>query len=348
VRATLIGAGRIARQHLACLRELPDVDVVAVCDVSRARAECAAERFGIPGYYTDSRVMLSEVRPDVVHITTPPTSHFPLAMAALDAGAHVIVEKPIALNYTEAEALAYRASEQGRVLVENHNYVFNAATQQIRQLLVSGEFGDITHVEVFVCLNVLGVEGSYERATAHHSAFDIPGGAIADFLTHLASIAYTFIGAHHWARASWARKFRSPLPYDEFRALVEGERGSATLAFSANTQPDAFWLRVYGTKMQAVANLFERRLTVSRLYDCPKPLIAFKNALQEAKDLRKSAYSTLLHKINGSPGAYDGLWQLLTTTYRSLNAGAPPPVSITQLLAVNRLVSDLRADGGQE
>jgi predicted dehydrogenase len=347
VRAALIGAGQIARQHLACLRELPGVETVGVCDLSCARAECAAERFGISRFYTDSGVMLDEARPDVVHITTPPASHFPLAMAALSAGAHVIVEKPATLQYADVEALAHRASERGVVLVENHNYVFNRATRKIRELVASGDFGEVTHVEVFLCVDILKVGSRFCDVGAPHPTLGMPGGAIADFLSHLASLAYAFIGAHRWARTRWAKLSSSPLPSDEFRALVEGEHGTATLAFSANTRPDAFWLRVYGTNMQAVANLFETRLTLSRLHSGPKPLIPFKNSLQEARDVRRSAFETVLRKLNGSPGAYDGLWELLATTYQALKVGAEPPVTIGQVLAVNRLVSDLIADRGR-
>jgi ornithine cyclodeaminase/alanine dehydrogenase-like protein (mu-crystallin family) len=89
VKAALIGAGQIARQHLACLKTLPGVDLAAICDLSPATAEAAAERYGIRSWFTDHRAMLEKVRPDVVHVTTPPTSHFGLAMDSVNAGAHV-------------------------------------------------------------------------------------------------------------------------------------------------------------------------------------------------------------------------------------------------------------------
>ena len=101
LKAAIIGAGHIARQHLACLRELPRVQIAGVCDLSRAMAESAADRYGVTKWYTDHRRMLDEARPDVVHVTTPPPSHFPLSMDALNAGAHVIVEKPATIHYDD-------------------------------------------------------------------------------------------------------------------------------------------------------------------------------------------------------------------------------------------------------
>src|SRR6202171_5314428 len=74
------------------------------------------------------------------------------------------------------------------------------------------------------------------------------------------------------------RTRRSPspaVPFDEFRGLVHGERGTASLSFSSTSQPDAFWLRVYGERMQATANLFETRLSFDRPRDVAKPLRPF-------------------------------------------------------------------------
>ncbi|MGC2778134.1 MAG: Gfo/Idh/MocA family oxidoreductase, partial [Bradyrhizobium sp.] len=119
MKAALIGAGQIARQHLACLNTLPGVELVAICDLSPATAEAAAERYAIPFWFTDHRAMLEQVRPDVVHVTTPPTSHFRLGMDALDAGAHVIVEKPATSTFEELETLTRRAKEKGRHVVED-------------------------------------------------------------------------------------------------------------------------------------------------------------------------------------------------------------------------------------
>ena len=159
MRAALVGAGAIARQHLACLKTLPGVELAAICDLSPATAEAAAERYGIRAWFTDHRGMLEKTRPDVVHVTTPPTSHFLLAMDSFDAGAHVIVEKPATSTFEELEALVRRAHEVGRHLVEDYNYVFNRAPQEILRHICSGQFGPVTHVEVLICLDILGPSG---------------------------------------------------------------------------------------------------------------------------------------------------------------------------------------------
>jgi predicted dehydrogenase len=340
MKAALIGAGQIARQHLGCLKTLPGVELAAICDLSSATAEAAAERYGIRASFTDHRAMLAEVRPDVVHVTTPPTSHVALALDALDAGAHVIVEKPATPTLAELETLVGRAQQAGRHFVEDYNYLFNRAPREILGHIASGAFGPVVHVEVLICLDILG-PGGFADPNAPHPALALAGGAIADFLPHLASLAHLFVGPHRTARAVWSKRKDTRLPYDEFHAVVDAERGSAALGFSASAQPDAFWLRVYGEKMQATANLFETRLTFDGPRNVPKPLRPFFSGLEEGKTIRRAAARTLLRKFKG-PGAYEGLWELLAHTYQALADGSALPVTAGDVLAVNRLVEALK------
>jgi predicted dehydrogenase len=340
MKAALIGAGQIAKQHLSCLKTLPGVELAAICDLSPASAEAVAERYGIGSWFTDHRAMLEETRPDVVHVTTPPTSHFGLAMDSLDAGAHVIVEKPATPAFQQLEMLVRRAEDSGRHLVEDYNYIFNYAPQEILRRIASGEFGAVTHVEVLICLDILG-PGGFADPNSPHPALALAGGAIADFLPHLASLAYLFVGGHRNAQTVWTKRKSSVLPFDEFRAVLDAERGTAVLGFSSNSQPDAFWLRVYGERMQATANLFETRLTFDGPREVPKPLRPFFSGLEEGKTIRRAAVATLLRKFKG-PGVYEGLWELLARTYGALADGSAMPVTASQVLEVNRMVEALK------
>src|SRR4051812_22537106 len=90
LRAVLVGAGAVAREHLACLAALDGAEVVGVCELSPAVAESVASRFRVPHHYTDHSPTLEQLAPDFVHVTTPPGAHFQVAQDALAAGAHAI------------------------------------------------------------------------------------------------------------------------------------------------------------------------------------------------------------------------------------------------------------------
>jgi predicted dehydrogenase len=345
LKAALIGAGQIARQHLTCLRQLPGIELAAVCDLSPAVAEYAAERYQVRTWFTDHAAMLRDVRPDVVHVTTPPTSHYRLALDALRAGAHVVVEKPATTTLEELEGLLQGAHDAGRALVEDYNYLFNRAPREILRRIQSGEFGAVVHVDALICLDILGPDG-FADPNAPHPCLSLSGGAIADFLPHLASLAHLFVGAHRRAEAIWTKRRASVLPFDEFRAVVEAERGTATLGFSASSQPDAFWLRVYGERMQATANLFETRVTFERVRAGPKPLRPLLNGLEEGRAIRRAAVGTLMRKFRGGPGAYEGLFELIRQTYGALADSSPLPIPARQVHEVNELVSALKPRPG--
>ena len=112
MRAALIGCGKIARMHVSALASA-GVDLVAVCDRDRQRAAQIAALAPDARAYGDADALLAEMQPDVVHVLTSPASHAPLAIKAARAGAHVLVEKPVALSVEEADAMIDAARMNG-------------------------------------------------------------------------------------------------------------------------------------------------------------------------------------------------------------------------------------------
>jgi predicted dehydrogenase len=316
-----------------------------VCDLSPVLAEATAEELGCGAWFTDHAALLREVRPSVVHVTTPPATHFRLALDALEAGAHVLVEKPITHEADELAQLLARAKERGRLLVEDHNYMFNPPVQQLLAHMASGRLGRVLHVEVSIALAIAAPGSRYVDPNLPNPWLSLPGGAIGDFLTHLAYLAFLFVGPHRAVRTLW-RKLdpKSPLPCDEFRALVDAERGTAALSFSSHAQPDAFVLRVHGTKARAQASLFEPLLAVERLRGGPRPLMPVANGLSGAAALGGAGLGGLWRKLSGRPVSYAGLHELVARLYRAVEKNGEPPVSRRQIEEVRRLVADLSAE----
>src|SRR5688572_7138631 len=116
-RVAFIGAGAIIqRGHIPSFQRLPNIETVAVCDVNLARAQAVAEEAKISHAYSDYQQLLAEVQPDIAVVATPNVFHAPMSIAALEAGAHVLCEKPLALTYEDAKAMMAKAAEVGRVL----------------------------------------------------------------------------------------------------------------------------------------------------------------------------------------------------------------------------------------
>jgi predicted dehydrogenase len=344
MRTAVIGLGAIARHHLMALRDLPGAELQAVCDLSRAAGEAAVERFGAGAWYTDHRAMLAAVRPEIVHVTTPPQSHYEIVADCLDAGAHVIVEKPAAVHLADVRDLVDRALRLNLLLVEDYNYLFNRPVAALLDLVAAAGPGAVLHVTVTLCLDVLAPGSAFSDPT--YPSHRLPAGAIGDFLPHLASLAHAFVGPHRGVSAIWAkRRATGPLPADELRALVDGERGTALLSFSANTRPDALEIRVDSTDFRATASVFDSRLLVDRERRGPRALLGTVNGLALGAGAGRAAVSGFFEKVSGRGGSLEGLPDLVRRTHAAASSGAKPPVSLRQMEEVHRLVADVVAAG---
>lgn len=138
--AAIVGCGDISALHLAAVAENPRVDLAAVCDVDPGRARAAGESYRVP-WFTDHRDLLAAVRPDVVHVTTPHDQHVPVALSALDAGCHVLTEKPIAASVAQARLLVDRATASDRSVGVVFQNRYNPTSMAIRSVLDSGILG---------------------------------------------------------------------------------------------------------------------------------------------------------------------------------------------------------------
>jgi nucleoside-diphosphate-sugar epimerase/predicted dehydrogenase len=147
-RVALLGAGYIADFHARAVRAIHGAELVAVCDLSRSRADAIARAHAIPTVYTVSSEMLRLERPDVVHVLLPPNAHARATLEALSAGAHVLVEKPMATSIEECETMSAAARRANRKLGASHNFLFSPPYEELRRDLAEGRIGAIDRLVV--------------------------------------------------------------------------------------------------------------------------------------------------------------------------------------------------------
>ncbi|MEM4289718.1 MAG: Gfo/Idh/MocA family oxidoreductase [Nitrososphaerota archaeon] len=142
IRVGIIGCGGIAQNaHIPGYQRLENVKVVACCDIVESVAKTAAEKFSIPHYYTDYEKMLKSERLDAVSVCTPNSLHKEPTIMALERGAHVLVEKPIAANAEDGAAMVRAARKAGRILIVGFQERFNPYGMVIRKFVEGGDLG---------------------------------------------------------------------------------------------------------------------------------------------------------------------------------------------------------------
>jgi predicted dehydrogenase len=143
----VIGAGYWGPNLVRNFRTSTDWDLVAVCDLDEERARKVVGSRSTVDVETSVARLLSRDDLDAVAIATPARTHAPLALAAFEAGLHVLVEKPLADNTETAALMVAAAAAAGRVLMIDHTYCYTPAVRHIREVLASGELGDILYVD---------------------------------------------------------------------------------------------------------------------------------------------------------------------------------------------------------
>lgn len=148
LRMAFIGGGGIARTHMRYLSRMDDVEIVAVADVVEENAQRLCREFNIPESYLDFEKMLENVQPDAVSVCTPNGMHAPCTIAAINAGAHVLVEKPLAMNATEGAQMVDAAKSKNRKLVIGFQHRFEPRTRFLRNAVANGELGKVLYGRV--------------------------------------------------------------------------------------------------------------------------------------------------------------------------------------------------------
>ena len=150
IKVGIIGCGGIANsKHMPSLKKVADCEMVAFCDIVPERAEKAAKEYGSPGakVFTDYRELLKEADIEVVHVCTPNRSHSLITVDALEAGKHVMCEKPMAINSEEAAKMLEAARRTGKKLTIGYQSRFRDDAQFMKKEAMDGTFGDIYYAK---------------------------------------------------------------------------------------------------------------------------------------------------------------------------------------------------------
>lgn len=145
LKAAVIGVGNMGKHHARVYASLEGVRLVAVCDIDERAGSEIAGKFAC-NYYNDHRAMLSREKPDVVSVAVPTKMHSRAAVDALNAGAHVLVEKPIADTLAQARRIIDAAKKNNRKLTVGHIERFNPAVRKVKEMIDRGKLGTITSI----------------------------------------------------------------------------------------------------------------------------------------------------------------------------------------------------------
>ena len=346
LKVAIVGCGKIADSHVSEIRRIEGCEIVAACDREPLMARQLCERFPIKRHFSDVTELLNDARPDVVHITTPPESHFQIAKLCLEHGTHVYVEKPFTLYEDEAQRLIALATEKGLKITAGHDDQFSHAARRMRTLIESGFLGGSpVHMESYYCYE-LG--DSYARALLgdkRHWVRRLPGkllqniishgiARIAEFLTSESPrvIAYGFV-------SPFLRRLGEREIIDELRVIIaEDERTTAYFTFSSQMHPALHQFRVFGPQNGLVYDHDWQTVIKYRGTRLKSYAEKFVPPVNLARQYLGNVTTNMKTFLARDFHMKSGMNYLIESFYRSITEGTPVPIPYREILLTARIM----------
>jgi len=352
LRIAIIGCGKVADQHVQAIHRIPDCKIVAVCDREPLMAEQLGERFGISACFPDLRELLHGASPDVVHITTPPQSHYSLAKQCLESGSHVYLEKPFTITADQAESLIHLAEGQGLRITVGHNYQFTLEMMEMRRLISEGYLGGRPiHLESYWSYDLGGsmYAGAFLGSHAHW-LHGLPGQLFHNIISHgIAKLAefldddVPLIVATAHRSPQLSHSGGSDL-MDELRVLLRDKYGTTALfCFSTQFRPALNRLRIYGPRNSLMVDILTGTLIRSPGAAYKSYLTYFIPPLKNAREYFRNLRLNVTNFIRQRLYQDFGMKELIERFYNSIRTGGPPAIPYREIILTARIMDEIFA-----
>lgn len=352
IRTGIIGCGTIADAHAATMALIPGCEIVGVCDKEELMAKQLAERFNIKFYFDDIKKMLEAARPNVVHITTPPQSHFELGRVCLDAGCHVYIEKPFTINSGEAEQLIRLATEKGLKLTVGTDGQYTHAAMRMRRLIKSGYLGG-PPVHMEVCYGYDLGEETYAKSILGdktHWVRRLPGQLLHNNISHgIAKIAEFLTGDDpevyaYGFTSSFLEGINELDIIDELRVIIkDSSKATAFFTFSTQMRPILREFRIYGPKNGLIADQNQESLVKVPGKKYVSYLERFVPLHNLAKQYRGNMRINAGLFLRRDFQMKSGLRYLTKSFYDCITENTPLPIPYREILLTTRIMDSIFA-----
>jgi predicted dehydrogenase len=341
LRVGLIGSGFIAKQkHLPAWKKVGSkAQVVALCDPNVMQADELARVYGIPKVYTDPEQMLAAERLDAVDICSPPRTHAELAIRSLKAGAHALIEKPMAINTEECDRILAAAQPSGRRICVAHSDLFYPSFLKARAMVKAGTIGEFRGMRIFLSTPV-----DYITSKPEHWAHKLPGGVIGETGPHVIYMTLAFINPIRTVRVD-ARKQLAQFPwspYEDYRVDLIGENASSSVTLTYATNRWAVQIDLWGSEGHMKFDLETQSLIVHGRTDL-KPVTLGLSAVKEASQMLGGTFGTGLSYLAGKfENTHEHLIRdFVDCIQNDLPAPVPPEEGREAVRVMDLLVSQL-------
>ena len=285
LKAVIIGSGLIAQlKHIPAFHKHRDkVHLAAICDVNLEAARKAAAAAGVPSAYADVGEMLAKEKPDLVDICTPPKTHAQIAIQVIQAGSHVLIEKPMAQTVEECDAIIAAAAEKNVKVCVAHSDLFYYPFIEARKLVREGAIGTFRGMRI-----LLSTPTDYITSKPDHWANKLPGGVFGESGPHIVYMTLAFINPVREVSVTAMKLMEYPWsPFEDYRIDLIGQTAASSVTMSYATKQWTARAEIFGEDATLLVDL-EAMSLVKYRREVLKPAPIGMSILSESGQLLKN------------------------------------------------------------
>jgi len=326
LRIALVGVGAAAQiNHLPALKKLPDVELVGLVDRDPEKAARVAAKFGVPKAYSRFESLLEDEAVDAVDLTTPNYLHAPMAIAALEAGKHVLCERPLARSGSEAEAMAKAAKKSDRLLMCALQHRFRSDAQLLRKFVEKGDLGEIFLAKGGWLRQKTEWDSDEWRAQKRESG----GGVVLDLGFQMLDMALWVLGGPEVASVTASvhrtRKGEVEDSATAFLRLASGATLTLELTWGLLMEKDFAYLNLFGSGGAALLNPFRVHKGMhGTLVNVTPTLVTSRNQYRQSMEAQIQHFADALRgakKPTGLAAEIVPVMELMDAIYKSAEQG---------------------------
>ena len=343
IRVGIVGCGEIAKKHISFINQIDGTKIVGISDKNTEVLRKTSETYNINNIYSDIKGLIKGGSPDVIHILTPPKFHKEIALWSIEHGISVYIEKPLALDLTEAKEIYQKADEKEVKICAGFNHLYDPCMRKADSL-VKGKIGKIIYLESHYGMNVLRRDLQTTTADNNiHWSYDLPGGLFQNYIDHPLYLLLKYIGKPldiHVETISFG-SLPQNIP-DELRVMIKGEKTFGLLVISFTEKPQLHFLNIYGQKGCLKVN-FDTMSTIFHAGASVLPKAASKATfnLNESYQLIRDTIRNTTNLLIGKLKPYQGMKDLIQEFYHCIINNSDSPISAELVLNVSQTIEEI-------
>ena len=324
MRVAIFGAGKMAMNHIKAISLQENARLVAIADPAIGLINTNRELPRDVPVFNDPEELLSKIETDVIHICTPPKTHFDLSILALRHKANIYVEKPFTLNVIDAKKVISLAEESGLRLCAGHQLLFEEPALRAKEYMA--KIGRIVHVESYFSFNP--VRGSMDGKTIMS-----PLEQLVDILPHPVYLLLHFIKYNSHRKNSDPVQIRviNTNTFRNIQGIFHYRGATGNLSVTLEGRPIESYIKVFGTNGNLYIDFVRGTISILAgpgVSGISKVINPYSQSWQTASGTTKSLLKRLLKKQK----SYPGLFEIIKSFYKSILSGEPIDVSNENIL----------------